>query len=163
CAVRDRGELGGLPLSAEDRAAEIIGGLVAKRVERVPEIRSPALIGDVAQHLAPLAVLDLVEQLAGELEIVALLVDAPAAVADDVDAVLDAGEEVIERRGFRIGLQRYVRHALNRERRRALAVGAAVRMLPPDQAGLAERHLIVLEHAVLDDGELGADAAHAVV
>ena len=44
-----------------------------------------------------LAGLDLPERLAAELEVVALLVDRPAAAALDQDAVLDAADQVVER------------------------------------------------------------------
>ena len=86
----------------------MIGRGVAEPVHGIPEIRGTALIGDVAQHIAALAVLDLVEQLSAELEIISLLVDAEARITDNVDPVLYASDEVVKRRRLRIGLQRNV-------------------------------------------------------
>src|SRR5262249_23514281 len=120
-------------------------------------------IGDVAQHIPALAVLDLVEQLSAELEIVSLLIDAEAAIADDVDPVLYTGDEVVERSRLRVWLQRNVWHALNRKRHWAVAIGAAIRRAAAEERRLAHCHLVVLEPAVLDDRNLRADAAHAVV
>src|SRR5262245_49626420 len=90
-AVRHRRDLLRLALAAVKAAAEVVGRRVAEPVHRIPEIRGAALVGDVAQHAAELAVLDLVEHLPAELEIVTLLIDAEAGVADDVDPVFDAG------------------------------------------------------------------------
>ena len=50
--------------------------LVAQSVEQVPELRCPPLISGLCEHLAEPAVPDLVEKLAAELEIMALLIDA---------------------------------------------------------------------------------------
>ena len=65
----------------------MIGRGVAQPVERLPELRGAALIGGVAQQVAAFAVFDFVEELAAELEIVALLIDAPASGADNVNAI----------------------------------------------------------------------------
>src|SRR5688572_6360221 len=81
-AVRDRRDLPRLPLAVEERAAHSVVALVAAGDHRVPELLGVGLVGDVAQHRPDLAVLDLVEQLAAELEVVALLVDRVGAVAD---------------------------------------------------------------------------------
>jgi len=106
-----------------------------------------------------------VEDLAGELEVVALLVDAPAPVPVDVDAVLHVGDQALGRGGrVGAGLQRDVRHPLDGEGPEAVRIGAAVRAaLAPDQRRLAEGRLVVAEDAVLHDGELPACRLHAVV
>ena len=80
----------GWPLPSLKRRAEPVGALAAEERQRVPEVRRPRLIGDVAQHARPLAVLDLPEHLAAELEVVALLIDRERAVAFDVDAAFVA-------------------------------------------------------------------------
>src|SRR5262249_19416988 len=92
-----------------------------------------------------------------------VVVEAEAAIADDVEPVLLAGDEVVERSRLRVRLQRNVWHALNRKRHWAVAIGAAIRLAAADERRLAHRHLVVLEHAVLDDRKLRTDAAHAVV
>src|SRR6202521_5282611 len=161
-AVGDRRALHRLALGAAERAAEKIGRAVAEAVHRAPETLRLGLVGDEDQHLPALAVLDLVELLPAELEIVALLVDAPAAVADDQDAVVDPADEVLEARRLRVRLQRHVGHALDGKRRGAVRIGAAVGSRFPDQRRLPDRHLVVAEHPVLDDRKTLV-ALHAVV
>src|SRR5688500_14776321 len=85
--VRNGGNLARLALAVEERTAEAVIRLVADRHAGVPELRRADLVGDILDHAADLAVLDLVEQLAAELRVVALLVDREGAIADDVDAV----------------------------------------------------------------------------
>ena len=87
-AVADRRDLAGLALAAVERAAEHVGLRAADGLHGVPEVGGRGLVGDVAELAGQPAVLDLVEPLAGELEVVPLHVDRPALVADDVDAVL---------------------------------------------------------------------------
>ena len=53
------------------------------------------LIGDVLEHADDLAALDLVEDLAAELRVVALLIDRERAVADDRDAAIGRRDEVV--------------------------------------------------------------------
>ena len=89
-AVAHRRHLAGLGLAAVEGAAEHVGLRAADDRHRAPEVRRRRLVGDVAQLTGQPAALDPVEPLAGELEVVALHVDRPALVADDVDAALDA-------------------------------------------------------------------------
>jgi hypothetical protein len=100
--MRYGGSLRRLALAAKEGTADEAGRRVAQPVHRVPEIGRAALVGDVAQHGAALAVLDLIEQLAAELEVIALLVDAPASLPANLDAVIDAGGQIASRvsRGF---------------------------------------------------------------
>ena len=71
--------------------------------------------------------LDAVEALPGELEVVALHVDGPALVADDVDAAVDPGDELLGAWPVRAGVgQRHVGHALNRHVHRRVRERAAV-------------------------------------
>ena len=114
-AMGDRRGLHRLALAATEGPAEIACRAVAEPVHRIPELLGLRLVGDVAQHGAALAVLDLVEELPAELEIVALLVDAPAAVPDDVDPVLDPGDEIVEARFRGVRAERDIRHALDRK------------------------------------------------
>src|SRR5688572_20439430 len=110
--VRHGRYLAGLPLAVEERAAEAIVALVADRRARVPELRRAHLVGDVLEHGPELAVLDLVEQLAAELRVVALLVDGEGTGTHDVDAVLHVLDHVGDGELVLAGRKRDVRHAL---------------------------------------------------
>src|SRR5579859_8064568 len=92
--MADRGDLTGLALAAVEGAAEHVGLRPADGLHRTPEVRGGGLVGDVTQLAVEPPVPDPEEALAGELEVVPLHVDRPALVAQDVDAVLDAGDEV---------------------------------------------------------------------
>ena len=93
--VADRIDLARLALAVGERAAELVGALAAEHVARLPELRRVRLVGDVAQLRRDLALLHLPERLAAELEVVALVVDAVAAVALDLDAVVGRGDDVL--------------------------------------------------------------------
>src|SRR5678816_3946512 len=95
--------------SVADRAPELVGGLAAEHVERLPELRRFRLVGDVAQLRRDLPVLDFPEGLAAELEVVALVIDRVAAVPLDVDPVVGGGEDVGLADVLLVGLQRHVR------------------------------------------------------
>ena len=99
--MRHRRDLAGLRLAAVEGAAEHVRLRAADRLQRAPELGRRRLVRDVAQLADEPAAADLVEALAGELEVVALHVDRPALVADDVDAALDAGDELLGRRAVR--------------------------------------------------------------
>src|SRR5690606_10344721 len=94
-AVAHRGHLPGLALAAVERAAEHVGLGAADRLHRAPEVGRGGLVGDVADLPGEPAVLDEIEALAGELEVVPLHVDRPALVADDVDAALHPGDQLV--------------------------------------------------------------------
>src|SRR4029078_6237747 len=94
------------------------------------------LTSDIAQRAADLPVLDLVEDLSAELEVVTLLVDRKAAVADDVDALLDVLDEVVDRERRLSGLQRDVRHPLELNGSPAVSVATAMRLLLADDVRL---------------------------
>ena len=111
-AVRHRRHLARLALAVEEGAAEAVVALVADADAGVPELRRAHLVGDVLELLGDLAVLDLVEELAAELRVVALLVDRERAVADDVDAVLDALDHLGDVELLLARRERHVRHAL---------------------------------------------------
>src|SRR5450631_3395629 len=69
-SVRHRADLARLALAVEERSAQRVVALVADANTRVPKLLRVRLVGDVAQHADDGAVLDLVEELAAELEIV---------------------------------------------------------------------------------------------
>src|SRR5437016_1788559 len=94
--VADRIRLGWLALAVILRAIQFVCSLSTESVAGVPEIRGPRLIGHVAQHFAQLAILDLVKCLAPKLEIVALLVNGPATVAQNKNAVLHIRDQIFE-------------------------------------------------------------------
>src|SRR5574343_2098257 len=125
--VRNGGTLAGLALAVEERAAEAVVALVADGLAGGPELRRADLVGHVLDHALDLAVLDLVEQLAAELRVVALLVDRERAAAEDVEALLHAlahlghGQRGLARR------QRDVGHALELHARPGVGIAAAVR------------------------------------
>jgi hypothetical protein len=79
--MRHRTDLRRLALAVVEGAAERVVAPVEIRDARVPKLLRIRLVGDIAQHPDHLAVADLVEQLAAELEIVALLIDREGAVA----------------------------------------------------------------------------------
>ena len=124
----------------------------------MPELHRPALICDIAKHGAELAAFDLVEELTAELEIIPLLINAPAAVAQDVNSLVDIGDKVVERTGRWIGLERDVRHALDRKGGGHGSIGATIRSRATDKACLANGHLIVSEYALFDDRKLAPAA-----
>src|SRR4051794_30951312 len=71
--------------------------------------------GEVSDHARLLAVLDFPERVAAELAVVALLVDAEAALSFDEHTVLDVGDHLIDgRRSFGARLELHVRHAEER-------------------------------------------------
>ena len=111
----DRGDLTRLGLAAVERAAEHPGLRAADGRHRPPEVGGGGLVGDVAQLAGEAAVLDPVEPLAGELEVVPLHVDAPGLVAEDLDASVDAGDQLLGTRAVARRLQRHVGHPLDRD------------------------------------------------
>src|SRR6185436_18744825 len=131
-AVRHRGDLLGLALSAVERAAEMILVLPAQAITCVPEIDRVPLVRHVPQHLADLAIFDLVKNLPRELEIVALLVNAPTPVAQNVNAILDLRAQLLDRNFLFARLKRNVRHALKRIFVPAIRKGAGIGSLAAD-------------------------------
>ncbi len=80
--------LAGLGLAAVEGTAEDIGLRTRDGRHGTPEVGGRRLVGDVPQLTRDAPVLDLEEPLTGELEVVALHVDGPGAVPDDVDAAV---------------------------------------------------------------------------
>ncbi len=144
----------GSPLPSLKAPPEPVGRLAADHVHRVPEHRRVALVGHVAQHAHHLAVAHFVVGLAGELEVVALVVDRPGAAVLDHDAPVGRGDDVGQRDVLLARQQRHVGHALELHRVPRLGVGAAVRARHAGQLldlrGLLARGLVVLEDALLD-------------
>src|SRR5690606_27343354 len=125
-AVRDRRHLARLALAVEERAAQAVVAFVGDGAAGVPEFRRADLVGHVFQHAGDLAVLDLVEKLAAELRVVALLVDRERTVADDVDAVLHVLDQLGHRQRGLARRHRHIGHALELHRRPRVGVAAAV-------------------------------------
>ena len=92
--MADRGHLTGLGLAAVERTAEPPRRRTADGLHRVPEVGGGGLVGHIADLAVEFAAADAEEALAGELEVVALHVDRPALVPDDVDAVVHPGDQV---------------------------------------------------------------------
>src|SRR5690606_14777233 len=160
-AVRHGRNLRGLALAVEERATQAIVGFVADRAAGVPELRRADLVSHVLDHAGDLAVLDLVEQLAAELGVVALLVDRERAVADDVDAVLDVLDHVFDGQLLTAGGHRDVGHALELHRRPGVGVAAAVGLLLAQDVGLVADGLVIDQDAVAD--QVPALGLHALV
>src|SRR5213596_1897401 len=106
--------------------------------------------------MAESAILDFVKKLAAELEIVALLVDAPTAVADDVNPVLDVREKLLDRDLFLARFKRNIRHPLQGDFVPTIRESARVRLAAANPGSLAEHRLIIREAPVFDDMKLGA-------
>src|SRR5688500_13376547 len=160
-AVRDRRHLRGLALAVEERAAQAVVAAIADRLAGVPEFGRADLVGHVLDHARDLAGLDLVEQLAAELCVVALLVDRVGAAADDVDAVLDVGDHLRRRQRLLARLQRHVGHALELHAAPGIGVGAALRRIQADDVRLVAGRLVVHQDAVAD--QVPALRRHALV
>ena len=120
-----------LALAVVEGAAHPVRRLAADHVHRVPEHRRVALVGDVLQHADDLAVAHLVERLAGELEVVALMIDRPRPAVLDDDAALGGGDDVVEADVLLARQERDVRHALELHRVPRLGERAAVRSVTP--------------------------------
>ena len=84
--------LPGLALAIIKAAAEFVRRLSTKTIARIPEVSCARLVGNIPQHLAALAVLDLPEYLTAKLEVVALLIDRVAAISVDQDPSLNPGD-----------------------------------------------------------------------
>src|SRR5437868_5793790 len=93
-AVAHRVALRRLSLAVAERAAKQIRGPAADHVARPPELRRVRLVGEIAELCRDPAVLDLPERLAAELEVVALVVDAVAAISLDQHAVVGRRDDV---------------------------------------------------------------------
>src|SRR5918997_1280270 len=150
-AVADRGDLPGLGLAAVEGAAEQVRLRAADDAHRAPEVRRRRLVGHVAQLAGEPAALDPVEALAGELEVVALHVDRPALVADDVDAALDAGDDLRGGGAVLRRLQRDVGHPLHRRVLWGVGEGTAVGAVHAAQPGRVPVDLVADQHAVAHD------------
>src|SRR5690606_9174924 len=162
-AMADRTDLARLALSVAEGAAEPVAVLPADHVHRVPEVRRAALICHVLQHARDPAVAHLIGNLAGELEVVALLIDGPRPTILHDDAPLCIGHDVIERDVLLARHERDVGHALEGDIAPGLRERAAVRAIHPgqrrDPRGLLTCGLIILEYSVLDDHPLvGGDS-----
>src|SRR5690606_36854100 len=95
-------------------------------IEVGPEVGGDGVVGHVGDHAGDAAVLDLPEDVATELAVVALLVDRVAAAAVDHDAVTDVGDHVVAgRRSGGSGADVDVGHAEERVVAPGPAVGAA--------------------------------------
>src|ERR1035441_5265441 len=160
-AVADRVDLLRLPLAVVGRAPLLPIAGSGDQGERLPEVGGARLVGDPRNHPLLLAVLDLPKSVAAELEIVALLIDREAAIAIDQDAVVHAGDQVVDTRPRLARLQPNVGHALERNAGPVVGIAAAARFALADQMGLVADGLVVFENALLDDGKLGG--FHAIV
>ena len=96
--MADRVRLPRLAFAIVETAAEFVSRLATKPIARIPEVSGARLIGNIAQHLAALAVLDFPEDLTAKLEVVTLLIDRITAVAVDQNAFLDTGDQIVQRR-----------------------------------------------------------------
>jgi hypothetical protein len=75
-----------LPFAVEEGASQAIVAVVANGGAGVPEFLGVGLVGYIFQRACDLSIFDLIEQLAAELEVVALLVDGVGAGSYDIDA-----------------------------------------------------------------------------
>src|SRR5258706_4294625 len=140
-AVAHRISLSGFAFAIVGGAVQFVRGLASEAVAGLPEIRRARLIGDVPQHLAHFPVPDFPESLAAELEIVTLLINGPASVAENQDAVVHAGHKVVERYVLPRGLERYVGHARKGNAAPTVRMETAVGLRLPDQRRQVPRGL----------------------
>src|ERR1019366_543595 len=94
--MADVDDLARLPLAAVDDAPRPPFGGAGDGVAGPPELRSPPRIERVLDQTEALAVPDLPSVLGPELEVEAAVVDAPGAVRLQVDAVLGAGDHLLQ-------------------------------------------------------------------
>src|SRR4051812_45926018 len=134
-AVTDGSDLTRLTLAAVEGAAEQIGVGPTDGFHRAPEVGRRCLVGNISQLADEPALADLVKALPGELEVVALHVDRPALVADDVNAPVNRRDQLVQTRAPRRRLQRDVGHALDGHVARRIGEGTAVGPLEPGEAG----------------------------
>ena len=161
--VADRRDLPGLSLAAVEGPTEHPRLRAADGLHGAPEVGGGRLVGDVAELASDRAVADLEEPLTGELEVVALHVDAPRPVADDVDAAVDASTRSSVDRGLRARLKRHVGHPLDGDVLRRVGECTPVRALPAPSCGDAAVGLVADEDAVLDEVPLLLGDAVVVV
>src|SRR5262249_9076388 len=96
-AVRHVRVLAGLPLAAVGQAVHPPRLATGDTVEGAPEGRRDARVGGVAQHAAEPAALDLPGDLGPELEVESLVVDRPALVRLEVDALVHVTDQRLDR------------------------------------------------------------------
>src|SRR4051794_1011242 len=161
-AVAHRRDLAGLALPAVEGPAEDVGLRAADHRHGAPEVGRRRLVGDVAQLPGEPAALDPVEPLAGELEVVALHVDRPALVADDEDAAIDPGDDLLGGGAARCRLQGHVGHPLHRHVAGGVGEGAAVGPGHAAQPRHVPVDLVADQDAVLDEVPLLAGDALVV-
>src|SRR5579871_911331 len=101
-----------------------------------PEVGGLRLIGHPRKQARLLSAFDLPEEVAAELEIVALLVDGKAPVAVDQNAVVDTGDQGVERDVARSRLQPHIGHALEGHAAPRIGITAAARFLLGHQMSL---------------------------
>src|SRR4029079_14025150 len=97
-----------------------------------------------------------------EMRVGALLLDRERAIADDGDAAIGGGDEIVPTDVFLAGQQRDVWHTLELYRRPGLRVRAAMcprrapkfLVVPVEPERLLARRLIFDEHTFLDDVEV---------
>src|SRR5262245_40976973 len=112
--MADNANLPRLAFPIDERPIQFVRRASANPIAGAPEVGGTRLVGDVPQHPGDRALADLPERLATKLEVIALLIDRPAAVAVNENPLFDIRDEGIERRVLRSGLQRDVRHASER-------------------------------------------------
>src|SRR5439155_16036794 len=148
-AVPDVGGLARLALATVRRAQEPVAGGVADRITAAPELVRDAGVGRVAVKLSELAALDLPGGLRGELEVQSPVVDAPAPVRVQVEAVIGVRDDLLEGHA-RLGQQVDVCHADEGDPIPAVGTHAAAALAAKPGRGLAAR-LVAHEHAFLDE------------
>src|ERR1700728_3897958 len=117
CAVAGADHLFGLSLAAIRNAPQHPMIAIGDGRAGIPKLSGDAAVGWILEHAHALAILNLPGDLATELEIVALVVDGPAAIGLHVNGVADAREDFVERLLAR--QQTDVGHADQREPRPA--------------------------------------------
>src|SRR5579862_609046 len=148
-----------LPLAAVGRTPQCPMLGTGDGCARIPEFRGDPAVAGILEHADALAAADLPADLAAELEVVALVVDRPAAVSFHVDPMVGAAEDFVER--LPAGSQAHIGHADQRQARPAVGAHSAVRARRTYRRGGFARGHVAGEQAVADD--VGGLRRHAFI
>src|SRR6266568_3326264 len=86
-----------LPLATMRRSPKHPFVARANGIHRIPELRSNAAIGRVAQHASALSVFNFPSNFAAKLKVVAFVINRPGTIRPHVNAAIGGGNELLAR------------------------------------------------------------------